>query len=135
MEINERFEKFFEFKGISRSKFEQKCGLSNGYTRNLRDSPSSQKLKDILNAFPDLNPLWLQTGEGEMIRPDVNSGVKQDVKGNGNRFSGTGNVSEGVPAALLKQALDEIAEQRKLVSKSQSQIDQLLAIIGDMQGK
>jgi len=135
MEINERFEKFFEYKGITRSDFEKKCGLSNGYTRNLRDSPSSKKLKDILTAFPEINPLWLQTGDGDMLVGDVNSGVKQDVKGSGNKFSGTGNVSDGVPAALLKQALDEISEQRRLVSKSQEQIDRFLTIIETMQNR
>jgi len=135
MEINERFEKFFEYKGITRSDFEKKCGLSNGYTRNLRDSPSSKKLKDILTAFPEINPLWLQTGDGDMLVGDVNSGVKQNVKGSGNKLSGTGNVSDGVPAALLKQALDEISEQRRLVSKSQEQIDRFLTIIETMQNR
>lgn len=118
MEINERFEKYFEYKGIKRSEFERRCGLSNGYTRNLRDSPKSEKMKDILNAFPDLNPVWLQTGEGEMIVPSINSTVEQHVNGDGNKFSGSGDVTEGVPAALLQQALDEITEMRQLLAES-----------------
>lgn len=118
MNINERFEKFFEYKGINRSEFERKCGLSNGYTRNLRDSPKSEKMKDILNAFPELNPVWLQTGEGEMLLPTVNSSVEQNVRGNGNRFSGSGDVTDGVPAALLQQALDEITQMRELLAES-----------------
>lgn len=118
MEINERFEKYFEYKGIKRSEFERRCGLSNGYTRNLRDSPKSEKMKDILNAFPDLNPVWLQTGEGEMIVPSINSTVEQHVNGDGNKFSGSGDVTEGVPATLLQQALDEITEMRQLLAES-----------------
>lgn len=118
MEINERFEKFFEYKHITRSDFEKRCGLSNGYTRNLRDSPSSKKLKDILTAFPEINPLWLQTGDGDMLVGDVNSPVEQHVEGDGNRFSGTGNVTDGVPAALLQQALNELTEMRTLLAES-----------------
>lgn len=118
MEINERFEKFFKYKHITRSDFEKQCGLSNGYTRNLRDSPSSKKLKDILTAFPEINPLWLQTGIGEMIVGDVNSPVEQHVEGDGNKFSGTGNVTDGVPAALLQQALNELTEMRTLLAES-----------------
>jgi len=118
MDINERFEKFFEHKGIKRSEFERRCGLSNGYTRNLRDSPKSEKLKDILNAFPEINPMWLQTGEGEMIRPDVNSSVEQHVKGDGNKFSGSGDVTDGVPASLLQQALNEVTQMRQLLAES-----------------
>lgn len=118
MDINERFEKFFEYKGIKRSEFERRCGLSNGYTRNLRDSPKSEKMKDILNAFPDINPIWLQTGEGGMILPNINSPVEQHVNGDGNKFSGNGDVTEGVPAALLQHALDEITQMRLLLAES-----------------
>lgn len=118
MDISERFEQFFKYKGIKRSEFERRCGLSNGYTRNLRDSPKSEKMKDILNAFPEINPVWLQTGEGEMIVPQVNSPVEQHVKGNGNKFSGTGDISDGVPAALLQQALNEITQMRMLLAES-----------------
>lgn len=118
MDINERFEKFFEYKGIKRSEFERRCGLSNGYTRNLRDSPKSEKLKDILTAFPEINPVWLQTGEGEMLLPTVNSTVEQHVNGDGNKFSASGNVSDGVPASLLQQALDEITQMRLLLAES-----------------
>lgn len=118
MDISERFEQFFKYKGIKRSEFERRCGLSNGYTRNLRDSPKSEKMKDILNAFPEINPVWLQTGEGEMIVPQVNSPVEQHVKGDGNKFSGTGDISDGVPAALLQQALNEITQMRMLLAES-----------------
>lgn len=118
MDISERFEQFFKYKGIKRSEFERRCGLSNGYTRNLRDSPKSEKMKDILNAFPEINPVWLQTGEGEMIVPQVNSAVEQHVKGDGNKFSGTGDISNGVPAALLQQALNEITQMRMLLAES-----------------
>ena len=118
MDINERFEKFFEYKGIKRSEFERRCGLSNGYTRNLRDSPKSEKLKNILSAFPEINPMWLQTGEGKMIRPDINSSVEQHVKGDGNKFSGSGDITDGVPACLLQQAHDEITQMRQLLAES-----------------
>lgn len=118
MDINERFEQFFKYKGIKRSEFERRCRLSNGYTRNLKDSPKSEKMKDILNAFPEINPVWLQTGEGEMISPCINSPVEQHIKGDGNKFSGTGDISDGVPATLLQQALNEIAEMRQLLAES-----------------
>mgnify|MGYP004443692871 FL=1 len=43
-------------------------------------------------------------------------------------FSTTGNVS-GIPADIYRQALDEIAAQRRLVEKRDEQIDRLLTII------
>ena len=62
--------------------------------------------------------MWLQTGEGEMIRPDVNSSVEQHVKGDGNKFSGSGDVTDGVPASLLQQALNEVTQMRQLLAES-----------------
>lgn len=67
MTIKERIEKFISYKGIRRSVFEKTCGLSNGYTRNLKESPSVSKIEDILTAYPELNRVWLLSGEGEML--------------------------------------------------------------------
>lgn len=53
-----------------------------------------------------------------MIVPQVNSPVEQHVKGDGNKFSGTGDISDGVPAALLQQALNEITQMRMLLAES-----------------
>ena len=69
MSIKERIEIFIEKQGIRRSAFEKACGFSNGYTRNLKENPSATKIEDILKAYPDLNRVWLLSGEGEMLRP------------------------------------------------------------------
>lgn len=145
MDINERFEKFFEYKGIKRSEFERKCGLSNGYTRNLRDSPKSEKMKDILKNFPEINPIWLQTGEGEMLKPSVQQTSQgknsPNVYGDNNHFEGCASIDRAFAtldtslaqnAAVLKTldtALAEIAEQRKLVAQSMAQTAMLIQLI------
>ena len=56
------------------------------------------------------------------------SSISQKVEGCENMFSTTGNVS-GIPADIYRQALDEIAAQRRLVEKRDEQIDRLLTII------
>lgn len=71
MSIKERIEIFIEKQGIRRSAFEKACGFSNGYTRNLKENPSATKIEDILKTYPDLNRVWLLSGEGEMLRPDT----------------------------------------------------------------
>ncbi len=68
MTIKDRIETFIEHQGIRRSTFEKSCGFSNGYTRNLKENPSASKIEDILNAYPELNRIWLLTGEGEMLK-------------------------------------------------------------------
>lgn len=73
MTIKDRIETFIEHQGIRRSAFEKSCGFSNGYTRNLKENPSASKIEDILNTYPELNRIWLMTGEGEMLKESQNS--------------------------------------------------------------
>lgn len=68
--IKNRIEKFIESQGIKRSVFERSCGLSNGYIRNLKENPSAAKIEDILSMYPELNRVWLLSGEGEMLKSD-----------------------------------------------------------------
>lgn len=65
--VKQRLIKFYEAKGLSKSEFERLCGLSNGYIDKLRHSPSATKLESIYLRFPDLNKVWLLTGDGEML--------------------------------------------------------------------
>lgn len=65
--VKERLIEFIKAKDISIREFERACGLSNGYLKSLRRSPKSEKIADILSAFPDLNRVWLLTGEGSML--------------------------------------------------------------------
>ena len=62
----------------------------------------------------------------------IKSGISQNANGDNNtQVAGNGNNVNSSPT--LDKAIDEIAEQRKLVAKSQEQIDRLLAIIEKMQ--
>ncbi len=67
MNVKDRIIEVINFKRIAVSTFESNCGLSNGYVKNLKGSPSAIKLEDILNTYPDINRVWLMTGVGEMI--------------------------------------------------------------------
>ena len=82
--VKERIVQFLKIKKIGQNKFENICGLSNGYVSNLKSSPSVSVLQKILNGFPDLNPDWLMKGEGSMFIP-INE-IKKDV-----------NAEEGIP--------------------------------------
>ena len=68
MTVKERIIKFIEFKKISLRGFETRCGLSNGYLRQLRSSPTADKMEMIFSAFPEMRREWLMTGEGEMLK-------------------------------------------------------------------
>lgn len=65
--VKERIIKFVKLNKTTVASFERKCGLSNGYVRNLKNAPSSAMLKRILGQYSNLSRVWLLTGEGEML--------------------------------------------------------------------
>lgn len=65
--VKERLVLYLKHKRIGQNKFEAMAGISNGYINNLKNCPSENLLKKILLAAPDLNRVWLLTGEGDMI--------------------------------------------------------------------
>ena len=136
--VKERISIFINYKKISARAFETRCGFSNGYLRQLKNSPTVDKMEMILSAFPEINREWLTVGNGEMLKDNVTQISHGD---NSPNISGNGNNVNA--ASTIDKALVEIAEQRKLVakaqdqvsvameqvSKSQQQIDRLLSIL------
>ena len=95
----------------------------------LRISPKPKKLEKIYLTFPDLNKIWLLTGEGDMLLPK--NGNATTV--NDNHTSVAGNANQVNATSTLDKALDEIAAQRRLTEKAQEQIDRLISLLEKMQ--
>ena len=67
MGIKDRLYDFLKAKDLKASKFEQKCGLSNGFCGKVNDNITEGSLLLIQRAFPELNIKWLKTGFGDML--------------------------------------------------------------------
>lgn len=77
----ERLILFIKSLGIGQGKFEKECGLSNGWVNNIKAMIKNDKLQKISLRYPDLNTVWLLTGEGEMLRVDATaSGTEGETK-------------------------------------------------------
>jgi hypothetical protein len=71
MKAIERISEYLNFKMICPHKFEQTLHISNGYfQKQLRNKGSigSDILIKISENYPDLNMLWILTGEGSMLK-------------------------------------------------------------------
>lgn len=85
--ILSRIKEFIDYKGIPIATFERSIGMSNasfGKQLKKQGAIGTDKLENILSIYPDLSPLWLMTGEGEMIvtNPDVgNDHIKRPMSG------------------------------------------------------
>ena len=67
MSVKDRLYAFLAFKNLRPSKFEQVCGLGNGFCSKVGENVTEGCLLLIAKGFPELNLEWLKTGNGEMI--------------------------------------------------------------------
>lgn len=79
--VKERLISYLEYKKMGRNRFENLAGISNGYISNLKHAPKSEILVKILKAAPDLNRVWLLTGEGDMLKskPEIANSTLQTL--------------------------------------------------------
>ncbi|HOE05970.1 MAG TPA: hypothetical protein PLZ52_12200 [Bacteroidales bacterium] len=77
MKVINRIYEYLEFKQVKPSAFERNMGMSNGYLgkqlQRQADVGESVIVK-ILENCPDISPVWLLLGYGEMLK---NEGNKQ----------------------------------------------------------
>ncbi|NNL17097.1 MAG: hypothetical protein HKO81_10710 [Flavobacteriaceae bacterium] len=67
----DRLIQFINHAGLSARQFDLSIGASNGYTLRMkknRASIGSDVIENILRIYPQLNVVWLLTGEGTMLK-------------------------------------------------------------------
>ncbi len=67
--VKDRIKTFLKHLDVGQNAFESKIGWSNGYINNTK-SISADKLLAVVNEYPQLNIVWLLTGNGEMLKTD-----------------------------------------------------------------
>jgi SOS-response transcriptional repressor LexA len=80
MGVKERVFEFIDILNMPVSRFEKKCGLSNGYLRSIKGAFSINKIEDILSAFPELNREWLMNGTGLMFTQSHYKGLNNETE-------------------------------------------------------
>jgi hypothetical protein len=66
-----RIKKYIDYKGISVSLLEKETGMSNGsFASQLKKNKTIgvDKLENILKKYSEINPSWLLTGKGTMLK-------------------------------------------------------------------
>jgi hypothetical protein len=85
--IKQNILKYLDFIGISKYEFYKITGLSNGILSQKNGMSEENTLK-FLSYYPDINPEWLLTGSGDMLKgpvkvlapPDVGNSHKKDCE-------------------------------------------------------
>lgn len=66
-----RIKEYMDYKRISIAAFEKSIGLSNAsFNKTLKTGGAigTDKLENILSVYTDINPQWLMTGDGPMLK-------------------------------------------------------------------
>ena len=125
--VKDRLFKYIEYKGISARKFSTDCGFSPNYATNISKGIPAEKVNKISVHFPDLNTVWLMTGEGPMLLTDATGSATDGM--------GEDGLKERITA--LERMLDErdarIAElegrQEERLNAMQGNIDSLTSAL------
>ncbi|MEH6680116.1 MAG: hypothetical protein V7724_06180 [Sediminicola sp.] len=75
----DRLTQFIQYAGLSARQFDLSIGAGNGYTLRMKKnhaSIGSDVIETIIRTYPQLNLVWLMTGEGDMIKKNVETEVK-----------------------------------------------------------
>lgn len=136
MTDKERINELKKFLGVSLNKIASESGLGSvqilyDITKGKHGISKDVALK-IVARYPNINPMWLLTGEGEMQLPDKTQHdqpeLSQDGDGNERQQAKAGrDVRQTINSSeAFEKALAAITAQGELVAKSQAQVDELL---------
>lgn len=95
-----RIKDYIDKKGISVSAFEKSLGMSNAsYGKSLKNGGAigSDKLEKILITYPDINPVWLMTGEGSMFKTAKSTEQNEGEKAHPAHLTFSSKSTKGLP--------------------------------------
>lgn len=82
MKIIQRIYQYINEKGLRPAEFERMIGVSNGYISKMHARLSDigeGVLMQIIENCPDLNPMWLILGTGEMLNDSNDNNIPELV--------------------------------------------------------
>ncbi|MCF2592835.1 hypothetical protein I6E11_03260 [Bacteroides caecigallinarum] len=116
--IKERCLLVCNYLGISASKLSQDSGMNREYIRLMKDFANADFLRYIHRTYPDIDIVWLITGEGEMIKRQSNLINTDDYI----------TIPKEAWDIIKKQEAD-LRAQIERIEKRDAQIDELITMI------
>lgn len=130
MGVKERLREYVKTLNISEREFCRQIGVSSSYINNIRQSIQPDKMKAIGEKFPELNPMWLLTGDGEMLQGNnINR-----VSGNNNNTAVAGNGNR-VTTNDIAGLIELQKGYQEMIKEKDSQIARLISVIEKLSEK
>ncbi|GIM50622.1 hypothetical protein [Capnocytophaga stomatis] len=125
--IKERILYFLEYKGVTKSKFFEKIGMTYGnFTGKSKETPlNSEAISNILLEFPDINLDWLVSGKGSMLKTESKGSVSQNLVGDNSvqvGGSNNGKIKNNSENQYVKELQTEIENLKNLLIEKEKQL-------------
>ncbi|MHA1912089.1 MAG: hypothetical protein ACTSYA_10365 [Candidatus Kariarchaeaceae archaeon] len=132
MKTIDRIKQFIDSQAISLNSFDKKIGASNGYIgKQISKSASigSDIIEKIISTYTDLNPHWLLTGEGPMLKDDQNETPINVVNEPEPTY---GKKMIALEEGDYKEIMKKLDQQQKDIEVHQAEIEALNNTYGDI---
>ena len=130
MGVKERLRAYIKTLNISEREFCRRIGVSVSYVNSIRKSIQPEKLKAITEAFPNLNPVWLMTGDGSMLEETP----KEEVVTNNSNSTVAGTNT--TPINKEVEGLIELQKgYQELLRAKDEQISRLISVLEKLTNK
>ena len=132
MKAIDRIFQYINFKGLNKSEFERNTSISNGYlAKQLQRKADIGEsiLISILEYCPEINPEWLLTGKGNMLKEADIKTVSQSIVGNNNQLAGTGikiKNNQNNKAYDYQNLINTISDLKKQIENRDKMINKLI---------
>lgn len=116
--IKQRILQYAKYTTLSMRDFYLKCGISRG-TLESNTGITEDTITKIIANFENISPLWLLTGDGDMLK-DINGNI---------------NVNKDIASGPCQQCVlrdKVIAQQEKMIVQQEKMIDMLEDKIEDL---
>lgn len=113
--IKQKILQYLDYKGISKYKFYQETGITNGIL-SQPNGISEDNLLRFLSVYKDISVVWLLTGEGDMIKPETQPNASSNT---------VSPPSECCEDGVISTLKDIIKEQAKEIVRLEMEVETL----------
>lgn len=122
----DRILQYLKIKNISKPQFYSDLGIKRGLldADKMNATVTDVIIAKIIVAYTDINPVWLLTGEGAMLKNE-SSNPEITIAPTLNKQTSTSQQENVVPYILYEKLQEKLCEQATTIGKLQNELDNL----------